>query len=350
MKLEPRHHRPQQLLRLAEEQYPGALDALALMREDKGRGLPDWPQWCYLPIAAGLAVATGGKPLEEITFRERLAGASAGAPLVALAAWRVTQGIWDFDRALLDALWTTPIEGQLPTELLYRLPEWSLYLCLPEHDDLPPNIRGAFVHLESDANSGRAELRLALDLDGPVGLADRLPSLPLHLDAATVDECLQRAADEAVRTYGAAADFTTPGFPDALAAIRAGFASQVGLARHLLSLVLYLCSQEPDLTRRPPPGPTLYRKLSPKPAQQPTLWPVGLRIGAALRAASTPSQASTSEPTGRAVRPHIRKAHWHCYWTGKRTETSRGERLELRWIAPTPIGVGELAATVHPVK
>ena len=45
------------------------------------------------------------------------------------------------------------------------------------------------------------------------------------------------------------------------------------------------------------------------------------------------------------VRAHVRRAHWHHYWTGKgRTE------LVLRWIAPTPIGYGERLATIHKVS
>ena len=45
------------------------------------------------------------------------------------------------------------------------------------------------------------------------------------------------------------------------------------------------------------------------------------------------------------VRAHVRRAHWHHYWTGKgRTE------LVLRWIAPTLVGSGEKPATIHRVS
>lgn len=52
--------------------------------------------------------------------------------------------------------------------------------------------------------------------------------------------------------------------------------------------------------------------------------------------------------TGRSVRPHVRRAHWHHYWVGEgRT------RLEVRWIEPTfvlPEGKGEVEiATVRKV-
>lgn len=59
-------------------------------------------------------------------------------------------------------------------------------------------------------------------------------------------------------------------------------------------------------------------------------------------------QKSTAIGTGRTVRPHVRRAHWHHYWVGEgRT------RLEVRWIEPTfvlPEGKREIKiATVRRV-
>lgn len=59
-------------------------------------------------------------------------------------------------------------------------------------------------------------------------------------------------------------------------------------------------------------------------------------------------QKSTATGTGRTVRPHVRRAHWHHYWVGEgRT------RLEVRWIEPTfvlPEGKREVpVATVRRV-
>lgn len=52
--------------------------------------------------------------------------------------------------------------------------------------------------------------------------------------------------------------------------------------------------------------------------------------------------------TGRHVAPHVRRGHWHGYWTGPR-ENPTG--LEIKWIAPTVVNGsrGELAGTVHEV-
>ncbi len=355
MKLEPRHERPLQLLHAAEAAVPGCWEWLDQMRSDRGRGLPEWPTWCYLPIAAGMAVATDGAPIEQLGYRARLDGAQLGPKLVALSAWRTTQGIWDYDPDLYRELWETPIEGRLPVELLYRLPEWAPYICLreelraeatgrdrvvlPGDTYLPP--RGVIPWLEWDANRGPAELRMLIAIEGAP--LTSLPCYSLHLDADTVDECMHRAADEAIRQ-------AAPHQPlEMLARIRVVYGQQTDMVGRLLSLVLYLCSQEPDLTRRLPPAPSSYRKPVLRPPQQPTVWPVGLRIGAALRAAAA-EHAEPGDPTGRQVRAHMRRAHWHCYWTGSRSEGHPGDRLELRWVAPVAVGAGEAVAVVRPVK
>ena len=42
--------------------YPHAFDQMREFRREKGRGLPDWPDWCWVPMAGGYAVVSGGGP------------------------------------------------------------------------------------------------------------------------------------------------------------------------------------------------------------------------------------------------------------------------------------------------
>lgn len=335
MKLEPRHERPLALLQRIESTSPECWAHLAHFREGKGKPpLPDWPAWCFLPIAAGMAVATEGAPLHALDYDTRMRGAGLAAPLVAGAAWRISKGIWDFDEALHRHLWETPLEGEIPVEALYRLPEWCPYLCLRGAELAGELVHGALVWLEHDPNDGRAELRLLFDMDGA------LPGVALHLDQRTVEACLQESRYEGLRQADAQGRDVTVTAPQLLAAER----TLAPLVSRVLSLVLYLCSSEPDLTRKLPPRPGSGRKLSPVPQQQPTVWPVGLRIGAALREYER-AESERGEPTGRGVRPHMRRAHWHHYWVGK----GRSE-IALRWVAPVAVGSGEAPAVVRPVR
>lgn len=94
-----------------------------------------------------------------------------------------------------------------------------------------------------------------------------------------------------------------------------------------VNLMLYVSATEPDLEEVPVPTVSGRRVLSPR---SPAVHRLGFRVGAVLRAARAASSDSTG--TGGGVTPHLRRAHWHRYWTGPRT----GERrLVLRWVSQT---------------
>lgn len=113
------------------------------------------------------------------------------------------------------------------------------------------------------------------------------------------------------------------------------------------ALTLYVCSEEPDITDvEPPEELALSRKSK---TSYPTVKNLGLRIGSALRKHRAETTGGDTAPTGRTVLPHLRKAHWHRFWTGPRD----GDRkLIVKWIPPTTVNVdkGEIIATVRPVK
>lgn len=320
----PLHH-----LRAYTARYPNAWHMLGQMREAKGKDLPDWPDWCYLPLAASFAVLSrhGIVQVEEV------------GPLGALAAWRMTKGIYRFDPTVLTELWQTPIVGAIPWEVLLRLPEWCVYVDLDreEHADLMRggelwdwSLHGYFAHLECDANTHRKELRLVLDVkDGLL-----LP-LVIHL-GSTLGEGIEQAIRESMRQ-------TQIVFSRCPLAVEDVPALAAKLRKHvepLISVLLYLCSDEPDIQ-----GPG--RPANPEPRRTKRgerlfatdavrTWNVAYRIGASLRRACE-MRGRSQVPGGRArPRPHVRRAHWHLYWKGPRS----GPRIPLiRWLPPIPVGI-----------
>lgn len=101
-------------------------------------------------------------------------------------------------------------------------------------------------------------------------------------------------------------------------------------------MLLYLCSADPGLTRRHVPG---------QPGKRPSggaateVWLSGYRIGAALRQARLEHEhKGPSDGTGRSVTPHLRRAHFHSYWVGSRSDPD-ARHLELRWLPPIPVNV-----------
>lgn len=335
--------RPGLMLREIAKRYPDAWRIYDQFRQDRGKGgLPNWPDWCYCPMAAAHAVLS-----EADNFDDGLGSLVGIQTLAALSAWRVSQGIYRFDPDIISAITTTPIDT-IPVEVLYHLPEWCVYIEAPPnmHFDTTP-LSGFFAHLEWDANSGKSELRLLLDCaDGDI------IGLPLHLDQPTLDLALSAAiAQSQQKAKELSLKHLAGRTPEDIARQFAGSVAP------MLNLVLYLCTINADFgsSRQPskPQAKRTKRGWRLFPPEQPTIWGVGSRIGAALRATRT-TQAETLNATntsdgGRArPRAHVRRAHWHTYLTGEGKTNPI-----LKWLPPIPVNVADindLPATTHTVN
>jgi hypothetical protein len=344
----------------AAKTYPGAWKAVEMFREDRGKGLPDWPEWCYLPIAGALAIAIRGEPtaLTDAQMQEFAKRKIGPASLAALASWRVTKGIYRFHPELFQAVWATPLEGNLPKELLYRLPEWCVYLETPGQDYQGRKLRGFFAHLEHDVNNRKSELRLLLDVIS--GGEDFLePVIMILTGYHTLQQSLD-AMRESGRVNAAKFGVKLPGFSEE------EWSQYSKAVEPLVSLVLYLCSIGSDVrdgtgSNRVPmrPKPTKTKRGQRLfPAEKHATWEVGYRIGAALRQAreqeaSESVDAGTGDKVKAGPRPHIRRAHWHSYWLGPRKDRKK-QQIVTRWLPPIPVkvdlGDSGLIPTVRPVR
>ncbi len=319
--------------------YPGAWREVDGLRAQRGRALPDWPSWCFLPLAGASAIVSRGQDLapDDQSLDDI-------APLSALAAWRTTQLVYRFDPDLLEALTDDDLPERLPSDVLRRLPTWCPYVTWPTplHLDDGPPLHGYYVFLEYDAHERRPELRWVLDSQSS------LFSCILYLDQATIGEAI--AAPLAVAQEGAA----LRGERLDVNAMTAAYRQMLAL---LLPTTLYLCADNADVT----PGALAPRFPAPKrtkgeirffPPAEVQQWDVGVRIGAALRGAHQTGNVSRSDEGGAHARPraHVRKAHWHHYWTGPRS----GDRaLILHWLPPVPVNLepnARLPVTVRPVR
>jgi hypothetical protein len=290
-----------------------------------------WADYVYCPLAGSYAIVSGGGgnrlPIER---------AGEIGLLAALAAWRPTQGIYRFDPGIYAALATSPLSGDLPCDLLRRMPAWCVYIETPA-EFMAAGYHGFLAHLEYDPSDGLEELRFLLDPDSG------LVPVPLHLGRWS----LASALDEMGRVARANAVASGMPAPANLGALADRFAPMV-------SLLLYLCSEEADDAR--PARPRAKRtkqgwKIFP-PDRMSTV-DVGLRIGAALRAHRADPVESTGVPTGERARPgaHVRSAHWHTFLRGPRD--GEQERF-VKWLPPIGVnlclGDAEPTAVVRPVK
>lgn len=200
-------------------------------------------------------------------------------------------------------------------------------------------------------NTHSTEFRVVLDCaEDPRNPFDGLLPLPLPI-AGTIEsslDALKASALHQAQIYGLP---VTADEYEELRNARPLFAS-------LLSIALYLCSINADIARREAPSDRNARKKGSRwryvqqpqqPPSRPVEWDVGVRIGAALRQSVSRQSDEHGSGTGRHVRPHVRRAHWHSYWVGPR---NGDRRRELRWLPPIPVGIEDfdkLPATIRRV-
>jgi hypothetical protein len=321
---------PRALVRAMERRYPAAWRQIDTFRGERGRSVPAWPEWCYVPIAATRAIVDAGAPQAPLAERVRDAGWLAAA-----AAWRIGQGIYRWDPALAAAMAATPAPDPLPVDVLLRQPEWGLY------HELPPGlleawgepVRGFLMHVEADDHTG-PELRVLVDQ------ARGWTVIPILLGAGTWAGALAALASSAARVVGRPVPVVS--------------SSQADPGRVALMLALYTCGQDADVDGpgqpgNPAPRPTR-RGLRVFPRDEgPRVWAVGARVGAALTRASEGTRAAgPRDGSGHHAppRPHVRRAHWHTYWCGTRAGP---QTRSVRWVHPVLVGGRDTIPTVHRV-
>lgn len=308
-----------------------------LFDEVRGRK-GEWPAWCHCPLRDAMdALMVRGvvKPEQYVDGMTIFSGDDhlVGASIVALAAWRPTKGVYRFDSTLLAELEQTPVSGDLPAQVLLRLPEWCVYVEL-EHD------LGYWAHLDYEPDTARNVLRIVVACDGEVARV-----ISVYLGGS-----LEQGMEEMWQRGVALARMGGLPRPD-------GRFCKPSDVAPMISALLYLCTEEPDLrdASGSPRRPTRILRQGPlHSAQAPVVWEIGWRLGPALRRAQESERAEHAEERGVGARRrgHIRRAHWHSYWMG--TEKRGDRRRELRWLPPIAVAL-ELEdgaapfATVRPV-
>lgn len=325
---------PQRHLVEISRRYPNAWRGIEHCLAGRGKDLPNWPRWCFCPVAAAHAVVfaqheQSGKSPAEIGF---------DIPAVAaLAAWRITQGIYRFDPDIASALMETPL-SKIPRDVLYNLPEWCVYVEV-EKDTPWGHVVGFFAYLEWDTKDFRHELRLLLDT------SERLIPAILHIsESAYLEDALRSAYAEARRNAPADIEFNLD--PEEDASNLAPF----------VSLLLYLCSEEPDVEagnrKWPPVRPRLTKTKTGMrmfQAEKPSVWETTFRLGRAMRQAQASCGSGDSDRS--SVRAHIRRAHWHSFWTGVKSDLDK-RRIVLKWLNPILVNFegDEIIPTIRKVK
>lgn len=349
--------KPREIVAYYGKVYPGIWKKVDYMISQKGIELPTWPEWCFLPLAGAYSIVWEETMKHNLTKEEmitNLKGHDIGN-IGALATWRATQGVYRFDNSVYESVINTDITGNIPHEILFNLPEWCLYIETPDLTFIGMSVLGFFVHLEHDINTERKELRFVLNIDTKRSAPSLIP-LVIHLGSWSLLESIKRAAKESLIQVSLS-EKEIEIYDISLKIMEKELTP-------LLSLVLYICSVNGEIgngrirPKNPLPKKTKegLRVLPPKKAK---VWGVGERMGAAIRR-DKENQESINEPNKEerasnkertSPRSHIRRAHWHGYWTGPKKEPEKRKYI-LKWIQPVLVNpnAGDLSTVIRPVE
>lgn len=335
---------PQQFLIQVTRRVPNVWGIAEKARQAAMAGAGERPPpWVYLPLDLWDTVLAQGAMRPDMDWTE------ACCICAALGAWRIGQDVYRIDPTLAEELMDTDLDGDLPHEVLRRLPSWGLYVETPNfgvratETGQATTVLGYFAFL--DAVEGRDLERLILIplVDDPgKGLASAQP-LVLELRKGPLADCIVAIGEHRD--------------PEDLVSAKL-------FAAPLLNLLVYLCSTGAEIGangKKPGiPQPVKTKQgLRYFPAQKPTVWDCGVRTGAALRSAQAQEPAPEADRGPRTSghrppRPHMRRAHWRTKRLGamKRPDGSHipaHERdFEVWWQPPTPVMMKDVASEQLP--
>lgn len=294
------------------ERYPRLDEFIPRMMGMKDDPETTYPDWCYLPMSASYAIVTNGADVGIAQRYMGNIGMSDFHIMSAIIPWRVGRPVYRFDDALAEELMQTEAdEDDVPADVLKSLP--FPCVCI-EHPQGLPECECLYAFLEYDYRyKDTIELRMHYAYaDEMVGLyLQWTPNRPSLNRVMMMDDLRNSKHANAPENFG-------------------HFGECYDIVRKHVNLVLYLCSNEPDIKRSSPIPRVRGADNRQKIAAYPDKIDVGTYIGAAIRTARAESRAN-GVPSGSSTqkRPHVRRAHWHLYWTGEGRATP-----SVKWIMP----------------
>ena len=337
--------------------YPEMLKIADVFYRDRANTAKDCPAWCALPTGY-IVTAVAGTDDEQIL--KKVLELTIIHELVAALIWTRNKMVYRFDGTLADTLAAQRLDGGIPSEIFDCLPYPCVYIernmAIEGHETT-----GFFAWLDWGVKDNTRLLRLLFPQPNNKSIPFVLPISGGTINDGILELFNNYAISAGRKNYTAKDMRNSPMVQSFIGCI---------------NILLYLCSEKPDM-----PDDTKLRARrsrdtygNPKRA---VAWEVGTRIGAALRkaikseaenealpdngavngseaendsATTIGNEAKTDKPPHSSPRPHLRRAHWHSFWTGKRDGAER--KLILRWLPPMAVNIdeAELPTVITPVK
>ena len=113
---------PNQFLNFFSAKVPDVWKAVDYYRYMRDKEEDDWDRRVFMPLSGWNAITERLLPKSSVE-----AQVFAANNLQVMGAWRPTQDILRFDADFYGMLAKTGVSGNLPVEILERMPAWALY-------------------------------------------------------------------------------------------------------------------------------------------------------------------------------------------------------------------------------
>lgn len=274
---------------------------------------------CYINISAAISCLSGGSMPTPDDFGQ-------AALCAALATWRRNKLVYRFDPVLVNELFASAEDTEIPSEILYQMPAPCIYVDLSldkKAKDVPD---GFLAFVEHDTEKKEKELRiLYLKKDGQAVFQSIIHLIP-H---GTIYDGLQ----ETKKTIRENAQLNGT-ISLTVEHINQYIDESYSLTCESVQLLLYICAENADIKEDEqqikifrPTSKVLdrYREIR--------KWNVGVKVGEVLRKNTERKKYENSneenpQRRGYGVRPHVRRSHWHHYWIGPK----ENQQLVLKWL------------------
>lgn len=256
--------------------------------------------------------------------------------------WAVYKQSYRFDNDFLSLLMNETDAKSIPVKALVgSLPYPAFFIDNRFQDESGVKYRGVYISLLYSTPT-KPELGMMFVED--TGESDyRFLMLPLYYEDDTVEELMNKRLQE----Y---ANKVSPRVKEERDTI-------IDLAEGIVNVILYLCSQDREVEvikiatpQSSSTGNKSKKKQKPRTTKS-TENKVGYKIGASIRASKKVYIHEESEnkthKKGSKKSPHVRRAHYHKYWTG--SEKDGTKKIVVKLLMPIFVGKDD-AATLHKVK
>lgn len=341
---------PMKALRDISHKYPDVFTFLDDIRMKKEYA-NDWNHsLVYTPVSGTMEYIAHKCRLKGIT--DYMTNQSLYADVVripALAAWRIAKTIYDFDPDLSTELFLQAKADKMEIGVdALRLPYWSIYIRSNLFQKARNvEIDGFFAHF--DDWQGKKELRLVLMRKN--GMSAGMLYLMLGNENESISDCIERTAEDFDQCAVVPDDVKTLFNGDTMKASLTQIKERLA---EWISLILYLSASNAEVERNTKQPFKRTKKVQDIPREV-ELLDVGREVGIRIRTMRQAVNRSGETREGgshRSPSMHIRRAHWHTYYTGSRKVEKSKRKTIVHWLEPIIVNQDgeEMPLTIVNVK